>query len=483
MKKLFTLMVMALVAMGANAQSRKTLWEGEQTMDNAWPSIEIEASEFSTAKPDDKFIVTVSKADNSINTGWQWGPQVFINVIIPDNWQNLKDAPTQSISPTSETTEVAFPITQNGLDQIALGTGIAVQGMNVVITKVELFVAPVYQDEAKTLTTDDGFIAASEFEGLSDWAKVVFTYNIAGDVSGYNNWGIGRIGSNDDAGDGPSVELASIAVSTSTGEFSTILLMSDIKKALAATPDGIYVNFWNFGNGKCTASLVKVESFDVVSEDGGEESATPVSISWSADDIAAKGTLNGKTFGKDFKLTITDTDESKLEIDANNVYFGDATNQTKFTHRLKSGGKSSSNNKLTLTIPSAGTLKIYVRTGSNSATDRHLVLTQETELFNEIIQEADAIQVKGLDEKDLEKETNVYPIISVPVEKGTVEITYPDGSMNFYGFEFIGTTGIQETIAPAKVISNGAIYNLAGQKVNENYKGIVIKNGKKYIQK
>ena len=44
-----------------------------------------------------------------------------------------------------------------------------------------------------------------------------------------------------------------------------------------------------------------------------------------------------------------------------------------------------------------------------------------------------------------------------------------------------GATGIQEI--PVKVINNGAIYNLAGQKVNENYKGIVIKNGKKYIQK
>ena len=30
---------------------------------------------------------------------------------------------------------------------------------------------------------------------------------------------------------------------------------------------------------------------------------------------------------------------------------------------------------------------------------------------------------------------------------------------------------------------NGAIYNLAGQKVNANYKGVVIKDGKKYIQK
>ena len=35
----------------------------------------------------------------------------------------------------------------------------------------------------------------------------------------------------------------------------------------------------------------------------------------------------------------------------------------------------------------------------------------------------------------------------------------------------------------AKAGNNGAIYNLAGQKVNASYKGVVIKDGKKYIQK
>ena len=37
--------------------------------------------------------------------------------------------------------------------------------------------------------------------------------------------------------------------------------------------------------------------------------------------------------------------------------------------------------------------------------------------------------------------------------------------------------------AKKSVKENGAIYNLAGQKVNASYKGVVIKNGKKYIQK
>ena len=44
-----------------------------------------------------------------------------------------------------------------------------------------------------------------------------------------------------------------------------------------------------------------------------------------------------------------------------------------------------------------------------------------------------------------------------------------------------GASGIKNVKATQS--SNSAIYNLAGQKVNTSYKGIVIKNGKKFIQK
>lgn len=214
------------------------------------------------------------------------------------------------------------------------------------------------------------------------------------------------------------------------------------------------------------------------------ETAKPVMISWGADDIAAAGKAKSSYGTGDFTMSITDTD-GKVAVDANDCYFGDATTQTKFTHRLKSGGKSGSKLSFSLAIPSDGTLKVYARTGSNSATDRTLVLTQGgSELYNQVVKEADAVKVTGLDSDNPSKETNVYPIISVSAKKGDVVVTFPVGSMNFYGFEFVsGTTGIQQTIAPAKVIENNVIYNLAGQRVNENYKGIVIKNGKKYIQK
>ena len=43
-------------------------------------------------------------------------------------------------------------------------------------------------------------------------------------------------------------------------------------------------------------------------------------------------------------------------------------------------------------------------------------------------------------------------------------------------------TGIKGLAADTAIL-NGAIYNLAGQRVNESYKGVVIQNGRKFIQK
>ena len=212
-------------------------------------------------------------------------------------------------------------------------------------------------------------------------------------------------------------------------------------------------------------------------------------IKWSEEDVAAVGETEASYSTESESLTLTIVDEdNKVSIDGNNCWFGDEDTQVKFTHRLKTGGKSSSKNNLTLTCASAGTLKIYVRTGSNSATDRNLVVTQnETELYNEIVQESDAIMVAGLDSADPEKETKVYPIISIEVEAGEVQLGYPTGSLNFYAFEFIPGEEIVDSIKAVEV--NRAFdpslpaYNLAGQRVDKSYRGVVIQNGRKFIMK
>ena len=57
------------------------------------------------------------------------------------------------------------------------------------------------------------------------------------------------------------------------------------------------------------------------------------------------------------------------------------------------------------------------------------------------------------------------------------------GNILISSIEFtpVNATGIS-TINAAEKVSNGAIYNLAGQKVGKDFKGLVIKNGKKMIQ-
>ena len=64
--------------------------------------------------------------------------------------------------------------------------------------------------------------------------------------------------------------------------------------------------------------------------------------------------------------------------------------------------------------------------------------------------------------------------IATPKSASAVRVVWLDGSEE-------EATAIK-TVKSDKA-ENGAIYNLAGQKVNASYKGVVIKDGKKYIQK
>ncbi|WP_317511195.1 hypothetical protein [Segatella copri] len=200
------------------------------------------------------------------------------------------------------------------------------------------------------------------------------------------------------------------------------------------------------------------------------------------DQTYAKGSVPATFSADGLVLKVVDTD-GKMAVDANSQYFGTAESYENFSYRLKSGGKSLTKNNLTLTVPSDGTLKVYVRTGSSSATDRNVVLTQNgTELVNKLLLESEAVSVPMTDDKGETKDTNVFPVISVPVKQGDVAITYPVNSVNFYGFELVKTgTGISSVNAAAAK-KDGKTYNMAGQEVSSSAKGIVIKNGKKYVK-
>ena len=67
-------------------------------------------------------------------------------------------------------------------------------------------------------------------------------------------------------------------------------------------------------------------------------------------------------------------------------------------------------------------------------------------------------------------------------EGGTYYVLCTGSKLGFFGFKYeVGTsTGISSVKAEAA--HNGKTYNLAGQQVSDSYKGLVIKNGKKYVK-
>ena len=83
-------------------------------------------------------------------------------------------------------------------------------------------------------------------------------------------------------------------------------------------------------------------------------------------------------------------------------------------------------------------------------------------------------------------QTNMgQPLFAYVTWNAKKDVTYmvmtPKNQPGLLGFQFGETTGIN-SIAAAKSDVNAPIYNLAGQKVGKNYKGIVIQNGKKFVQ-
>ncbi len=138
-------------------------------------------------------------------------------------------------------------------------------------------------------------------------------------------------------------------------------------------------------------------------------------------------------------------------IDGNSQYFGTADSYENIETRWKPGGKSSSTIYISVTAPSNGSLYIYVRTAKSSDTDRALVVTQNgDELFNKVIKENEATDYVTATIDD--KETKIFPIVTVPVKEGAVNITWTTNGLNFYGFKFISDgTSSDATPTEAKV--------------------------------
>lgn len=182
MKKIFTLMVAAVAAVSAFAQSRTTLWEGEQVMDATWSNVGVELSNLATAKAGDNIVVTTSKVDASINAAWEWGSQVFLKVNSGANgaWEDM--AGTSAVG-FKEPGEAKFEITDKILEQFKTASSFYVQGMCVVVSKVELESAvpttstQLWSGECVFGNWADGFsVPAEQFAKASAGDVLEFVY-------------------------------------------------------------------------------------------------------------------------------------------------------------------------------------------------------------------------------------------------------------------------------------------------------------------
>jgi hypothetical protein len=77
-----------------------------------------------------------------------------------------------------------------------------------------------------------------------------------------------------------------------------------------------------------------------------------------------------------------------------------------------------------------------------------------------------------------------YGYVSFEVKANTTYMALtPKNQLGLFGYEFTPSTGTGINVVKSAEKADAAVYNMAGQRVDAAYKGLVIKNGVKRIQK
>lgn len=184
---------------------------------------------------------------------------------------------------------------------------------------------------------------------------------------------------------------------------------------------------------------------------------------WEATTFNAVTTIDG--------LTVMANEESTVVIDGNNKTIEGANNTYKCTKRLKLGGTGSAEARnLNFEVTGPCTINVGLISSSSSA-DRTLNVATGT--FDNVVANLQAVGSPA-QEQTYKYESN---------EPTTVYLYSPSSGVNIYYIEVTYTsTNINNAIVE-QGNENAPIYNLAGQRVNKDSKGVLIQNGKKFINK
>ncbi|MDO5527760.1 MAG: hypothetical protein Q4F85_16935 [Prevotella sp.] len=453
MKKIFTLIAAMMLFVGGaplNAQN-----EVDIPLDNWGWGFNCESS-----FADGVLTGTLTGGYGAVSTGWNdgvdWSAYNKLTVVIEsysNDWGkvyfsdvNGKSVAEVSFSTITKSTAVNLVFDGVSAESLKAVKQLAVQGKAtgdvIKISRVYLTEAVAYETEGKEIAFDEwGNILASEFEGYSDNAKVVFTYITTGELtnaegSSIVGWGTGSITSIDG-----TVKVADVPVKD-LGDNEISFLLSDLKEALAAGPSqyGQYGLNWNmYPQGNSTSTRKSVIIYKSLANPDVPEPSVAIwegnadfGIDWAWDNTIG---LAGSAFSKVksgeslvFEIkTNADADKSELKI-----LFGQWGNQE---HRFPSALAGVAKEEYdTFGIEAGSTTYVLPLTDEDIATLK-----------------SEGLRISGF---------------NMTVTKITSSVV--DGI---------------NAIEAAKPVQNNMMYNLAGQKVGAGYKGIVIKNGKKVIVK
>lgn len=153
--------------------------------------------------------------------------------------------------------------------------------------------------------------------------------------------------------------------------------------------------------------------------------------------------------GNGFKV-VAESDQDKSAIDGNSINFAysvdDEDAEWSPTKRWKPNtGLNKSGRSMTITVPSAGKLNVYVRNANGSDETRTITLTQSgTDLYSDVVKDAAAFNLTSNNAK-------CFPIVSVDVPAAGDITVVTSGGINFYGFAFTPTaaTSVDVTITDA----------------------------------
>lgn len=224
------------------------------------------------------------------------------------------------------------------------------------------------------------------------------------------------------------------------------------------------------GEAKVVAADV-IQNAKIVITDGGGTWTNK--SSYSADDNFEA--VNGKTYPKTY---IQGTTNGMGAFNEDGSY--------KIIPGLVKDGATSAHIEITPSI--AGTVYVVAKYGKNKNIWAAKVAEAELEDVDFADMSSYIYAYEGLFIKEdgtyggaAAAENDTYAALPLQVEPGYTYFFWVSGSkIMLCALDFVaGEASVKNLKADAQ---NGAAYNLAGQKVNENYKGVIVKNGKKYIK-